>query len=197
MGPQRASRLNQYNGGSETERAVVAALRWLKAHQEANGAWRCGGSTAAGTALATLAFLGHGETPDSMEFGETVSRALEYLSLHVGADGFVSDASQDYIGGDSQGLMALALSEGYMITQSPLLRDPLERALNTIVRAQSAAKANAQQVGGWRYRPSSDDSDVSVTGWMIMALTSARLAGLHVPQEVCDKPRSFSGTCMM
>jgi hypothetical protein len=191
VSPQRASRLNQYNGSSETERAVVAALRWLKAHQEANGSWTCGGSTAAGTALATLAFLGHGETPDSVEFGGTVSRALDYLSLHVGADGFVSDASQDYIGGDSQGLVALALSEGYMMTQSPLLRDPLERALNAIVRAQSAAKANAQQVGGWRYRPSSDDSDVSVTGWMIMALTSARLAGLHVPQEVCDKAAQF------
>ena len=91
MGPQRVSNLNQYNGSTETERAVVAGLRWLKAHQDANGSWRCGESTAAGTALATLAFLGHGETPDSAEFGEAVSRALDYLSLHVGRDGLVSD----------------------------------------------------------------------------------------------------------
>jgi hypothetical protein len=191
MGAQRASNLNQYNGSTETEGAVVAGLRWLKAHQEANGSWRCGGSTAAGTALATLAFLGHGETPDSTEFGDTVSKALDYLSIHVGGDGLVSDASQDYIGGDSQGLVALALSEGYAMTQSPVLRDPLERSLNGIIRGQSAAKANAQHVGGWRYRPSSDDSDVSVTGWMIMALTSARAAGLNVPPEVCDKAAKF------
>ncbi|MGO9243193.1 MAG: hypothetical protein ACLP0A_04545 [Verrucomicrobiia bacterium] len=191
MGPQRASNLNQYNGSPETERAVVAGLRWLKTHQEANGSWRCGGSTAAGTALATLAFLGHGETPDSAEFGDTVSRALDYLSLHVGRDGLVSDASQDYIGGDSQGLVALALAEGYAVTQSPVLRDPLERALNAIIRGQSVAKANAQHVGGWRYRSSSDDSDVSVTGWMIMALASARAAGLNVPQAVCDKAAQF------
>jgi len=157
MGPQRASNLNQYNGSTETERAVVAGLRWLKAHQEANGSWKCGESTAAGTALGTLAFLGHGETPDSVEFGDTVGRALDYLSLHVGGDGLVSDTSQDYIGGDSQGLVALALVEGYAMTQSPVLREPLDRVLNAIIRGQSATKVNAQHAGGWRYRPSSDD----------------------------------------
>jgi hypothetical protein len=191
MGPQRASNLNQYNSSGDTERAVVAGLRWLKAHQEANGSWRCGDSAAAGTALATLAFLGHGETPDSIEFGDTVSKALDYLSIHVGGDGLVTDTSQDYIGGDSQGLVALALVDGYAMTQSPLLRNPLERAVNAIIREQSAPKANAAHVGGWRYRPSSGDSDVSVTGWMIMALTSAKAAGLSVPQEVCDNAAEF------
>jgi hypothetical protein len=191
MGPQRASNLNKYDGNSETERAVTAGLRWLKAHQEANGSWKCGASSAAGTALATLAFLGHGETPDSVEFGETVSRALDYLSLHVGSDGLVSDESQDYIGGDSQGLVTLALTEGYAMTQSPVLRDTVERALNVIIRGQSAVKANTQHVGGWRYHPTSDDSDVSVTGWMIMTLTSARAAGMPVPKEVCDKAAQF------
>ncbi len=191
MGAQRVGQSNQFSSGSETERAIVAGLRWLKAHQEANGSWKCGGSAAAGTALGILAFLGHGETPDSIEFGETVSRALDYLSLHVGDDGLVSDASQDYIGGDSQGLVALALSQGYAVTQSPLLRKPLERALHVIIRAQSVPKANAQHVGGWRYRPSSDDSDVSVTGWMVTALISAKTAGLNVPQEVCDKAAQF------
>lgn len=191
MGPQRDSSLSQYNGSTETERAVVAGLRWLKAHQEANGSWRCGESTAAGTALAALAFLGHGETPDSVEFGDTVGKALDYLSTHVGGEGLVSEVSQEYIGGDSQGLVTLGLAEGYAMTQSPALRDPLERALNAIIRGQSAAKANPQHVGGWRYGPSSDDSDVSVTGWMVMALTSAKAAGLNVPPDVYDKAAQF------
>jgi hypothetical protein len=191
VGPQRMSNLNKYDGSSETERAVVGALRWLKTHQEPNGSWKCGGSTAAGTTLATLAFLGHGETADSIEFGETVGKALDYLSIHVGGDGLVADTSQDYIGGDSQGLVALTLSEGYAMTQSPVLRDSLERALNVIIRGQSAAKANGQHVGGWRYHPSSDDSDMSVTGWMIMALTSAKAAGLNVPPEVYQKANQF------
>ena len=115
----------------------------------------------------------------------------------MGGDGLVSDASQDYIGGDSQGLVTLALAEGYVMTQSPVLRDPLERALNAIIRAQSAAKANAQHVGGWRYHPSSDDSDVSVTGWMIMALTSSKAAGLECAAgRLRQGLRSSFGTCM-
>ncbi|HVM59581.1 MAG TPA: hypothetical protein VMV72_01840 [Verrucomicrobiae bacterium] len=192
MGLGSGRRLNQSGGSTnETERAVLAALRWLAAHQEENGSWRCGRSTAAGTALATLAFLGHGETPDSVEFGNTVGKALEYLSSHIGSDGLVSESSGDYIGSGAQGMVVLALSQAYAVTPSPRLRDPLERAVRTIVRAQSAPKASDQYVGGWRYRPTSDDSDVSVTGWMVLALTSAKAAGLDVPREVTDRAAHF------
>ena len=39
--------------------------------------------------------------------------------------------------------------------------------------------------GGWRYTPAVG-SDTSVSGWMVMALRSAELAGLEVPQSVWD-----------
>jgi hypothetical protein len=191
MGPRRTINLNQYHGSSDTEKAVVAALRWLKANQEPDGSWKCGKSASAGTALATLAFLGHGETPDSAEFGQTVSKGLQYLVLHVDTNGLITGASPDYIGGNSQGVVALALSEGYAMTQSPALREPLERAVKMIIEEQSAAKDRRQDVGGWRYRLSSTDSDVSVSGWMIMALRSALAAGLDVPPKVSDKAAQF------
>ena len=192
MGPQRAINLNNFQGTAETEKAVLAALRWLKANQEADGSWRCGKSSPAGAALATLAFLGHGETPDSAEFGQTVSRSLQYLALHVDKDGLVTGMSEDYYGyGYSQGLVVLALSEGYAMTQSPALREPLDRALKAIIRGQSVAKANPKHVGGWRRYPYSNDSDMTVTGWMIMALKSARAAGMEVPQEVFAKAAQF------
>jgi hypothetical protein len=35
-------------------------------------------------------------------------------------------------------------------------------------------------MGGWRYQPGFD-SDTSVTGWFVMGLQSARMAGLDVP----------------
>jgi hypothetical protein len=41
-------------------------------------------------------------------------------------------------------------------------------------------------LGGWRYLPRSD-SDTSVTGWIVMALQSARMAGLDVPSPVLLK----------
>ena len=191
MGPQRTANLDKYLGTADTEKAVMAALHWLKANQEPDGSWKCGQSAAAGTALATLAFLGHGETPDSAEFGQAVGKGLRYLVLHIDNSGLITVTSSDYIGGNSQGLVALALSEGYALTQSPALREPLERAVRAIVQEQSAAKDKSQDVGGWRYRPFSTDSDVSVSGWMILALKSAKAAGLDVPQEVCDKAAQF------
>ncbi len=193
MGPQRAINLNKFQGSAETEKAVIAALRWLKANQEQDGSWKCGSSAPAGAALATLAFLGHGETPDSTEFGQAVSKGLEYLVHHVDSNGLIIGVSQenDIAYGYSQGLVVLALSEGYAMTQSPALREPLDRALQAIFRGQAAAKEKPQDVGGWRYHPLSNDSDVSVTGWMIMALKSARAAGIEIPQPVFDKATQY------
>ena len=192
IGPQRAISLNKFQGTDETEKAVVAALRWLKANQEQDGSWKCGQSPPAGTALATLAFLGHGETPDSAEFGQTVSKGLQYLAQHIDGSGLVTGVSRDYVGyGYSQGPVVLALSEGYAMTRSPALREPLDRALQAVFRAQAAAKTRPQDVGGWRNQSSSNDSDVSVTGWMIMALQSARAAGIEIPQAVLDKATQY------
>ncbi|HTS19481.1 MAG TPA: prenyltransferase/squalene oxidase repeat-containing protein [Verrucomicrobiae bacterium] len=190
MGVKPGGNLNQ-SSSSDTERAILTALRWLAAHQAENGSWNCGRSALAGTALATLAFLGHGETPDSPEFGGVIGKALEYLASHVGSDGLISESSADYIGSDAQGMVTLAMAEAYRVTPSPALRDPLERSVRAIIRAQSAPKAREQHVGGWRYRPTSDDADVSVTGWMILALTSAKAVGVAVPPEVGDKAAQF------
>jgi hypothetical protein len=191
-GPQRAINLNKFQGSTETEKAVMAALRWLKANQETDGSWKCGQSAPAGTALATLAFLGHGETPDSPEFGQAVSKSLLYLAHHIDTNGLITGVSQDYVGyGYSQGPVVLALSEGYAMTQSTVLREPLDRALQAVFRQQAASKTRPQDVGGWRNQSSPNDSDVSVTGWMIMALKSARAAGLEIPQPVFDKATQY------
>ena len=86
-------------GDANTERAVMKALRWLKATQAPDGSWGTkpelgltkGMDKAAGAGFAVLTFLAHGETPASKEFGPTVEKALNYLinSVHVvkGKDG--------------------------------------------------------------------------------------------------------------
>ncbi len=169
-----------------TERAVVAALRWLQANQKPDGSWSCHTSDAAGTGLALLAFLGHGETVDSREFGETVDRALKYLVRTLRDDGLVP-------GGNlyAQSLVTLALAEAHSLTPSPYLVEPLERAVQHLVRAQQVPKTNPLHTGGWRYTLTAADADLSVTGWVIMALKSARLAGVAVPDETFAAAERF------
>jgi hypothetical protein len=192
MGPQRAINLDKYHGSTETERAVIAALRWLKANQSSDGSWAAGSNMqddtreVVGTALATLAFLGHGETPDSAEFGPTVQRGLQFLITHIDKKGYVFGANMY-----AQGLAALTLSEGYILTQSPMIREPLERVVGAIVRAQNARKIDPRFKGGWRYKPSSDDSDTLVSGWVIAGLKSAENAGIAIPPSVFDNAGQF------
>jgi len=58
----------------------------------------------------------------------------------------------------------------------------LPKALEVILKAQKVRKDRGN-AGGWRYKPDSHDSDMSLTGWAIMALRAGRLNGAGVPKE--------------
>ena len=58
--------------------------------------------------------------------------------------------------------------------EDPVLKKPLERAVRFIIEAQN------QNHGAWDYRPKSNRIDTSVSGWQIMALRSARMAGIKI-----------------
>ena len=173
---ERDKILTTIAGGDDVKKAVHAALLYLKSTQRADGSWPCATSDLAGTALAMLAFLGHGQTSDSVEFGDNVSRGMNYLVSAVGSNGLVRGQNMY-----AQAITTLALAEGYAMMPGPFLREPLERAVSLITRAQQLAKTNPLHTGGWRYSPTANDADLSVSGWMIMALKSAQAAGLAVP----------------
>src|SRR5262249_34724320 len=85
----------------------------------------------------------------------------------------------------------LALCEGYALTQSPVLREPAERAAQVLIAAQSVAKSSPLYTGGWRYTPTSADADTSVTGWSIMALQAAMHAGISLPSNTFTQAREY------
>jgi hypothetical protein len=62
------------------------------------------------------------------------------------------------------------------------IKDAVGRAVRVILDAQNIKK-DPNQRGGWRYLPDSRDSDISVTGWQLMALRGAANIGAAVPPD--------------
>ena len=53
----------------------------------------------------------------------------------------------------------------------------------------------ANDAGGWRYQIDSRDSDISCTGWAVMALRSVRNNGATVPKETIDRAVAYILRC--
>jgi hypothetical protein len=164
--------------GETSEDAVLRALRWLKKYQEADGSWnaKSGGgpgyedsSEPALTGLALLAFLAHGETLDSKEFGPGVEKGIRWLVDNQDKDGhFKKRDKHDY----SQPIAAYALCEAFGMTQVPDVKVAAKKAVDVLIRGQHAC-------GSWNYNcDTADRNDTSYSGWCAQALKAARMAGL-------------------
>ena len=200
--PQRRQQVARSRGGSpQTEKAVEMGLAFLARHQMPDGRWslhrfaqgkgyqgpvgigRMESDTAA-TGLALLAFLGAGYTHQQGKYRQEVAAGLKWLVDHQKPNGDLFTGGSRYAWLYSHGIAAIALCEAYGMTQDPQLRAPAQRAVDFIVAAQHPT------LGGWRYAPGVG-TDTSVSGWQLMALKSAEMAGLSVPQEVYSRLRTW------
>lgn len=172
-----------------TEVAIERGLEFLSVHQAESGSWSLSGwdadapslkSDTAATGLVLLTMLGAGYDHRADNHQETVRRGLEYLIEHQQPDGDLYAADDERSAGVvrlySHSIATLALCEAYGMTQDPWLRQPAQKAIDFLAASQDSKR------GGWRYQPGVG-SDTSVTGWVAMALRSAQLAGLDVPDD--------------
>lgn len=185
----RERMIEQLGGSKETEEAVRRALDWFTRHQEKDGRWsiqRFGGDKGhdvATTGLALLCYMGYGVRHDKPgQYQEPLSKGLNWLINQIRENGkvFTPKNAPDE-GGNmyDQGIAGIALAEAYGITKDSKLLEPLTRVINFIIQAQH------KQTGGWRYHPQ-DPGDTSVFGWQLMAIKSAKMANLEIPQEVFE-----------
>jgi len=71
-----------------------------------------------------------------------------------------------------------------------------EEQLNTWMEGEIKRKPELKVLircdkeGGWRYKPG-ERGDLSATGWYIMALGSAQMSGIPVPEKILSGARSF------
>jgi hypothetical protein len=114
-----------------------------------------------------------------------MTRALNYLLKEAKNEYF------GYIGKNmyAHGLCTVALSEVWGQTEKDdEVREVLKAAVKVILNAQNTA-------GGWRYNPVPAGDDLSVTAMQVVALASARQAGIFVPDDTINRGVRYLSLC--
>ena len=190
----------RHGGSKATESAVDAALAWLARHQEADGHWDTikhgltleatyPGTGAAGdqgiTGLATLSFLGAGHTEKVGKYKDNVRRAVAWLRSKQQANGCLFDERgfKSWLG-YCHAVCGLALAEAAGMSRVPETVQAAQKAVDYSTEIHQCGEGSDRR--GWRYAPKSH-GDTTVSGWFIMQIKSAKMAGLKVD------PRSFEG----
>lgn len=202
--PRVRSYLVRKEGGTTlTEAAVARGLRWLTQHQHPDGHWSIhrpyfppgvkkysvAGSShndVAATSLGLLPFLGAGKTDRVGDYTEQVGRGLRWLLAHQKPDGDLRGNPNDHSAFYAHGMASIVLSEAYSLTRDPKIGLAAQRAIDFIVRSQHDG-------GGWRYKLG-EAGDTSVVGWQLMALHSAKIAGLNVPKKTLSRAYHYLDT---
>jgi hypothetical protein len=189
----------------QVDAAVDRALAFLADQQQVDGSFpSLDYAQPAVTSLCVLAFMAHGHTPGSGRYGAPLERAVHYIMQCQKPSGLIAlgatddqEISRDIprdIGVAStydHAISALTLSELYGMHRhknAVRMKDAIARALEATYKIQHWPKDIPEDEGGWRYINKFDqsDSDLSVTGWYLMSLRSARNAGFDVPQQTIN-----------
>ena len=187
-GAENSPALEEMN--PELDSSVRRGLVALSNLQNSDGSFGRGryGRHVGITSICALAFMADGHLPDRGRYGEVVRRALDFVLDGATETGLLAaETSHGPMYG--HGFATLFLGEIYGMNPSDdRVRDALGRAVRLIVDSQN-------DEGGWRYNPVPIDADVSVTICEIMALRSARNAGIKVPRETIDKAVEYVRKC--
>ncbi len=181
---------------AELDAAASRGLAALARGQNANGSFgeEQFGRTIAVTALAGIAFMADGHMPGRGVYGENVSRALDYILDNCTDSGLIAtDTANSPMYG--HGFAALFLGEVYGMTAGGGDTAQAARLHEKLLKAVRLIESTQNEDGGWRYNPVPFDADVSVTICQIMALRSARNAGLEVNKTVIDRAVEYVRAC--
>ena len=147
--------------------------------------------------------------PGAGRYGGTIDRALAYIGQCQRANGLISALGPDdpiapnaakyaysVPATYNHAIAALTLSEAYGIGGDQAGANAvsaIERALEVSLSIQSLPRSQ-ENAGGWRYLHT-NDSDLSVAGWHLMFLRSAKNAGFDVAAEPIDSAVEFVLHC--
>lgn len=196
------------------DRAIDLGLGFLASQQDPEGAFATDIHGQPGvSSLCALAFLSRGRVPGRGPDGETLGRALRFaagaqqpngLLSSVGPPGMLVRMKMNGKVGVAavynHAIAGLALSEAYALGAGGVdaqLEPVIRRAVGVSLDLQRWPKGRPEDVGGWRYLTPHDGvhADLSVVGWHLMFLRSAKNAGFEVPETAINDAVDFVLRC--
>lgn len=168
-------------------------LKYLASTQQADGSWAGGQRGGGVTGLCLMAFLASGEDANFGQYALNIRKAVRNIIRSQNTTtGYIPNSMYHH------GFATLSLSEAYGAVDESLLWDDGQQAgsksiggaLELAVRCAVTSQKNNRQ-GGWRYSPTSTDSDTSVSGAVLMGLLAARNAGIEVPDASMDRALQY------
>jgi hypothetical protein len=196
--PRQSAQNNAMEGEitPELDAAIAKGLRYLVTQQGEDGAFGDGrfGKNVAVSALAGIALMGDGNLPGRGPYGEAVAKCTQYILANCTESGLVAgDAANGPMYG--HGFATLYLGEVYGMTAGGGDTALSARLHEALVKAVRLIEQTQNEQGGWRYNPVPYDADVSVTIAQIMALRSARNAGIEVSKDTIDRAVEYVRRC--
>jgi len=182
----------------QVDTAISKALKRLARDQRPSGAWATQDNreSTATTSLAIMAFLAAGHVPGEGPYGELLNRGVAWVVSQQKPNGLlVSRNSRGPM--YSHGIATLMLGEVAGMLDGQIQKSAeqaLIQAIKVTLKAQNIKKPTRFD-GGWRYQITSTDSDLSVTGWQLLALRAAKNVGCDVPAENIERAVSYVKRC--
>ncbi|QDV64814.1 hypothetical protein Mal65_39780 [Crateriforma conspicua] len=173
----------------EVREMYDAGLQHLIDSQDQQGSWNSSYRGAGVDGMAVMCFLASGEDPNFGAYAAPMRKTLRnMLRQQSRRTGFFGGSMYHH------GFAMLAVAEAYGTvddrnlwpgeseSEQITLAESLELAVRCAVTSQ---KKNSY--GAWRYNPSGNDADTSVSGSVLVGLLAARNAGIEVPDEAIDR----------
>jgi hypothetical protein len=177
--------------------SVTRGLDYLAREQLGNqGYWEANGGQyrVAMTALAGLALLAEGSTPDEGKYAKNVRAALDYIlqmSRPNGLIGFKDDYHYTY----GHGFSMLFLSQVYGEEDDMARREQIKKVLTNAVRFCANAQTSK---GGWGYISAKEGNDFdegSTCITQVQGLRACRNAGIPVAAKIIEDAKKYIRNC--
>lgn len=175
------------------DKAIQDGLAWIRTQQRDNGALTDDSLDTTMTSFGLMAHLSAGVAYDDPEHGEWMRKSLRFVLGRQSPSGYFGELDRSRMYG--HGITTLMLGESIGMIRDPILeeqvRQSLVRAVAVTVNA-ALVKKSEQHAGGWRYKPDDTQSDLSLSGWQVMALHAAQQVGIPVPEEVIQNALDYA-----